>query len=114
MEFDLTECLARCEWASQHLRQLHEAIVVYEESDPYTIRHDFNSVAYTSSVYIAPKPVPLTISFMAGDVVHNLRSALDHLAWQLALAIDPRAPAFPLEDDPDGTSWRGLHFPFRL
>lgn len=111
MELDLTECLARCEWASQHLRRLHEAIVAYEESDPYTIRHDFNSVAYTSSVYITPKPVPLAISFMAGDVVHNLRSALDHLAWQLALAIDPRAPAFPLEDDPDGTSWRGLYFP---
>jgi hypothetical protein len=111
MELDLTECLARCEWAGQHLVRLREAIRAYEQSDPYSVRTDFDSRAYTSSVYITPKPVPLEISFMAGDVVHNLRSTLDHLAWQLALAIDPRAPVFPLEDEPDGASWRGLYFP---
>ena len=111
MELDLTECLARCEWASQHLVQLRAAIRAYEQSDPYAIRHDFDSRAYTSSIYITPKTVPLEISFMAGDVTHNLRSTLDHLAWQLALAIDPRAPVFPLEDDPDGASLKRLFFP---
>jgi hypothetical protein len=113
MELDLIECLARCEWASRHLGRLREAITTYEQSDPYAIRHDFDSVAYTSSVYLAPKSVPLEISFIAGDVVHSLHSALDHFAWQLALAIDPRAPTFPLEDRPDGASWRWLFFPLR-
>ena len=113
MELDLTECLARCEWAGHHLARLREAIRNYEQSDPYSIRTDFDSRAYTSSVYITPKPMPLAISFMAGDVVHNLHSALDHFAWQLALAIDPHGPTFPLEDDPDGASWRWLFFPLR-
>jgi hypothetical protein len=114
MELDLTECMARRKWALQHLGRLREAIMVYEQNDPYAIRQDFDPRAYTSSVYITPKPVPLEISFMAGDVVHNLHSALDHFAWQLALAIDPRAPIFPLEDDPDGASWRWLFFPLRF
>ena len=107
----LTECLARREWAGQHPVRLREAIRAYEQSDPYCSHRLRFTRAYTSSVYITPKPVPLEISFMAGDVVYNLRSTLDHLAWQLALAIDPRAPVFPLEDDPDGASWRGLYFP---
>jgi hypothetical protein len=111
MELDLTECMARREWASQHLGRLRAAVKAYEHSNPYAIRQDFDSRAYASSVYITPTPVSLEISFMAGDVIHNLRSALDHLAWQLALAIDPRAPVFPLEDDPDGAGWRGLYFP---
>lgn len=43
------------------------------------------------------------IAAIAGDIVHNLRSALDHLAWQLVL-LDNGQPtdktAFPLHGSP--------------
>jgi hypothetical protein len=113
MNLDLNECHARRAWASQHVVRLREAIEAYEQRDPYVIRQDFDPVAYTSSVYVTPKPMSMEISFMAGDVVHNLRSALDHLAWQLAVAIDNRTPTFPLVDDPDGGTWKRVLFPLR-
>src|SRR2546425_10696749 len=32
------------------------------------------------------RPVPETWSFLVGDIVHNLRAALDYLAWELWIA----------------------------
>lgn len=48
-----------------------------------------------------------TVAVRTGEIVHNLRSALDHLAWQLANVYTggnpayPRRVQFPIEDDPD-------------
>lgn len=45
--------------------------------------------------------IDAVVSVIAGDIVHNLRSALDHLAWQLVL-LDGGTPtdrtAFPLHE----------------
>jgi len=45
-------------------------------------------------------PIPVIFSLAIGDFVHNLRSALDHLAWQLVIASPPNSPgretAFPI------------------
>lgn len=38
-----------------------------------------------------PEAPPPRISVIAGDVVHNLRSSLDHLAWQLVESISGKA-----------------------
>jgi len=108
---DLTECNARREWASKHLAVLQEAVCAYEQSDPYQIRQEFSPSRYTASIYVTAKPLPLDISFMAGDVLHNLRSTLDHLAWQLAMTTGAPSPAFPLGDDPDSKSWKKVFFP---
>lgn len=46
------------------------------------------------------------ISLIAGDVIHNLRSALDHLAWAMACEFaggeprDPTGVQFPIRDTP--------------
>jgi hypothetical protein len=50
-----------------------------------------------------------------GDVVHNLRSALDHLIWQLTLANGHTPPAvIPLRrKDPD-YKWRRIGFPIYI
>ena len=108
---DLTECNARREWASKHLAVLQEAVCAYEQSDPYQIRQEFSPSRYTASIYVTAKPLPLDISFMAGDVLNNLRSTLDHLAWQLAMTTGAPSPAFPLGDDPDSKSWKKVFFP---
>lgn len=43
-----------------------------------------------------------------GEIIHDLRSALDHLVWQLTLANGHTPPAFPL---PRGSCWRRVSFP---
>jgi hypothetical protein len=46
-----------------------------------------------------------------GDVVHNLRSALDHLVWQLTLANGNTPPPNPVPRD---SCWRKIGFPIWL
>src|SRR5262249_28235966 len=48
-------------------------------------------------------PPPLRLSLLIGDGIHNLRSALDHLAWQLVVAnhSTPNSETgFPISDLP--------------
>jgi hypothetical protein len=50
------------------------------------------------------KPPPLRFSVICGDIVHNLRSALDHLVWQLVIAegSEPgKWNSFPIYTDSD-------------
>lgn len=46
------------------------------------------------------RPVPPEWSPLIGDIVHNLRAALDYVAWQLEAAngtrVDPRSIQFPV------------------
>lgn len=51
-------------------------------------------------------PIIMQLGLGVGDVIHNLRGALDHLFWQLACfhtngsPPDPRLVQFPMDDDP--------------
>lgn len=91
---------------SQLLDEVHQLLVGYEgaavRAEP--LRGD-------EHVYVlkgAPS-VPAHWTALVGDIVHNLRSALDHLAWQLVLASggSPRrerpATAFPVYDEPSSS-----------
>jgi hypothetical protein len=48
--------------------------------------------------------IPPQISAIAGDVIHNLRSVLDHMVWQLVLANNgtptPGVTGFPVSNSP--------------
>jgi hypothetical protein len=65
--------------------------------------------ADTVGVQFRPEPPPsLRLGAIVGDIAHNLRSALDVAAWQLALAKDEEAArrqpyeiAFPLAETPE-------------
>lgn len=52
-------------------------------------------------VWKVHRPPPLRLSVLLGDLLHNLRSSLDHIAWQLVLANG-------------GTPGRGTSFPILL
>ena len=52
--------------------------MIVAESDPNTGDQVFK--------FRVRAPIPVDLSLVIGDAVHNLRSALDHLAWQLVLA----------------------------
>lgn len=64
-----------------------------------------NFVLYVDEV----AEVPLTFSAIIGDVLYDLRSALDHLAWQLVIAnggTPNRDTAFPIYSSPAGREFR--------
>ncbi|HNM77462.1 MAG TPA: hypothetical protein PKI89_03805, partial [Tepidiformaceae bacterium] len=60
------------------------------------------------------QPFPEMISLIAGDAIHNFRSALDHLAWRLSMDFTPgmnveeRSVQFPIFDTQVGFESRGL------
>jgi hypothetical protein len=76
----------KIERAKKHILDLDEAIRVFKESQPYTIGakpHHVPQIQHTTLFVASVQPVPSNISPIIGDAVHNLRSSLDHLAWQL-------------------------------
>jgi hypothetical protein len=49
--------------------------------------HTYEPATQTQVITLAKVPkVPLELSLILGDALHNLRAALDYLAWQLVLA----------------------------
>lgn len=73
--------------AYEHLALLPVETGRYFESHPYRAPLDehYEEARFVLRVVL---PVPLRVSILIGDVVHNARSALDHLANALILAHD--------------------------
>lgn len=79
--------LLKAKWAHDHICDLNNALDIFFDSNPYRIRHEQDSETLAYIYYfIGSNPFPLEIVGHVGDALHNLRSALDHLAWQLVLA----------------------------
>jgi hypothetical protein len=92
--------------AKQHSDELDRQLSDFLATKPFTVavRRDQNTrrpIYYVDSVQPVPDAIPLT----AGDAIQNLRSALDHLAYQLVCkdtADNPPQPSriyFPIADD---------------
>ncbi|HEY3436014.1 MAG TPA: hypothetical protein VGK41_10215 [Solirubrobacterales bacterium] len=73
--------------AKRHLGDLESVIERFFETDPYLVAVEDNSETNRREFRVVrAQPVPMDLSVIGGDAVHNLRSALDHLIWQLVLA----------------------------
>lgn len=73
--------------ANQHIAELDAAIRLFLDSSPYEVSPNHNYQTREMEWYLTKAdPIPPSISAIAGDAIQNLRSALDHLAWQLVLA----------------------------
>lgn len=94
--------------ADEHLQELEQQLGVFFEKEPYKIdvkidEHSRKPVYFVASV----EPVPDHISLLAGDVIQNLVTALDHLAYQLVCKDtndappQPNAIYFPIASDFD-------------
>lgn len=98
--------------AAEHIQTLNDAVKRWYDSKPvHVIAKHFNADE-TAYIYRFEYPaIPVFFGIVAGDIFHNLRSALDHLAWQLAL-LTKLAPyehtAFPI--CLTNTSKTRLHF----
>lgn len=87
---DLSSAYAKRDHAARHLATLVDFMdgVMSDPTRLATLGARFDRSTDRHAVYLASVPdmddVLIRLSLGVGDVVHNLRSALDHAAWQLA------------------------------
>lgn len=93
----------KVERAKQHLRELETARDGFIAATPYAIQSKFNpQTGYDEFFVTNIESPPDEISTIVGDVIHNLRSALDYLAYQLVLVngAEPTSQTcFPIYDN---------------
>jgi hypothetical protein len=110
MPVDLNECKAKIERAREHERSLHAVVDPVVEGDEGLIQVradlDRESGYHIFRVTAIPEAWRLKSGLIIGDIVHNLRSALDYLFWQLYSAhirvpetsSEARRVQFPIDD----------------
>jgi hypothetical protein len=76
---------AKADRARVHLEALDDAIAKFIAGKPYTTTREIDAKATQRVIWIEVRDPPTECSVLAGDCVHNMRSSLDHLAWQLAI-----------------------------
>jgi hypothetical protein len=88
----------------EHIVGVGKMIPLFCESRPYTIEtkpHPVAQIHHTTLYLARVQPVPDDIKLVVGDAIHNLRSSLDHLAWQLVEAnggTPSRKTYFPISE----------------
>lgn len=94
----------KVERSREHVRTLEAEVRSYLSSNPYVIgtKRDPESRRLIYFL-VSVQPTPHRVSAILGDTIHNLRSALDHLAYQLVWVGTGKAPLshvyFPIADD---------------
>jgi len=91
--------------AQEHIEQLGREVGAFYATRPYRVAHRRDPVSKRLTYYVASvTAVPEHLALVAGDVIQNLMSALDHLAFQLVCADtsdqppNPRWIYFPIAD----------------
>ena len=97
--------------AAEHIQEFNAAVQRWYDSKPLHSNGQFGTDK-TSYIYtVEADAIPLDIGILAGDALHNLRSVLDHIAWQLALLTTStpyKRTAFPIFLSDNDTSRRGI------
>lgn len=98
----LTLIWVKIERAKHHLHDLEVVRAGFINGNPYRIEREYDpQTGYNVYRVFDIQTPPVEIGLIAGDVIHNLRSALDHLAYQLVYvngAIYSKQTAFPIWD----------------
>lgn len=105
MSHALDGCRAKLARAEEHLDALSADIKSTLEADAYTFRTEFDEADQSTVAFLKePQQLPVEWGVRLGDVIHNTRSALDHLVHQLVL-LDSGTPhdahQFPIVDGPN-------------
>jgi hypothetical protein len=109
---------SKLDWAEKHLADLMHLAQEYlrpggGDARPLGIEFDDTRPPVVIARFIIEEPVPVEISLHAGDLVHNTRTALDHVLARLKdhFGGDTRSGTFPItESDAD---WKGRVYPRR-
>jgi hypothetical protein len=92
----------KIERAKEHIGQLEAEIRSFFMTDPYKVGTKRDPQTRKLIYYlVSVREAPAKLSAITGDVIHNLRSALDHLAYHLVL-VGGGSPSkqtyFPISD----------------
>jgi hypothetical protein len=88
--------------AKHHIGDLETRIHQFLATKPYKVAIKIDSQSRKPIYYVsAVDPVPDSLALVAGDVIHNLICALDHLAYQLIMKDTAGSPPDPF----------GIYFP---
>jgi len=88
-------------WCRHELERMERESGTHRDAGPIRIRSEPHADGRGEEWFVVVRaPVPLEIGRIAADAVHNLRSALDHLAVALAVAngadLDATRASFPI------------------
>lgn len=91
---------AKIERAKEHLLQLDDELHTYLDGDPMALVRQIQPDGETSviAVQVVTQP-PVSLSVLVGEIAHQLRSAVDHIAYGLVLAAGnspTRRTSFPV------------------
>ena len=97
---DPRSCIAKFKRAKTHLDDLKAVLNLERQTHPNTgtaiAKFDPKTGYYVVRIATMPEEFLLECGIIAGDCISNLRGALDHLVWQLALvASDGQVPVNP-------------------
>jgi hypothetical protein len=94
---------AKLDRAAELRDSFHAESTRYLNSNPYGVLRKDNRKTKKCTFYVTRVPdVPPSLIAIVGDALHNLRSALDHLAWQIVIKAGntpTTATAFPICND---------------
>jgi hypothetical protein len=88
----LDGCWAKIERANENIKNLEAEVSAFTHSDRYTIIRNLDRKAKQCTFFAQPQLIPLRVSVLAGEIIHHLRSSLDHVVWALALKKRPDPP----------------------
>ena len=94
MPLDLASCRAKLSRAKVHIETLEREIRIWSQSNPYSISKKTNEdfTRHSCVISILKQADRVAWSLIAGDAIHNLRSALDHLVYAIAVHQTNRDP----------------------
>lgn len=108
MALDSHSSRLKVEWAEKHILELYLMFRNFSETDFYTISVEENPEKRTQSLRVDMNLAALnfeTSALIIGDALHNLRSALDHLYYEVVLTCGGKPSnwtRFPISDSREG------------
>ena len=98
----LSSVRAKIERAKHHVRDLESRILAFRATDPYALFCDDDPKTgdRVLRVHVRSQP-PDDLALIAGEIIYQLRSSLDHLAWQLVEAnggVPGQGTYFPIAE----------------
>jgi hypothetical protein len=89
----------------EHVDTLHDQIPCFLKEHSHRVADQFQPQTGSHDRHIYGKLTPPLWSILLGEIGHNFRSSLDHIAWQLAIVWSPTG------DPEDQWDAREISFP---
>src|ERR1700761_1924172 len=85
MDHPLSGAYEKLHRAEENIEKLELEITRFFEESKYPVISNENDQLFLEAIdYHGNRKIPIRFSVLAGEIVHHLRSSLDHVAWQLS------------------------------